>query len=218
MSDFRFPSLTQRTMIVGRTGSGKSQLGMWVLGNAPFDKQPYIIVDYKRDDLINSIAHIRQIGLNEKIPTQPGLYVLQPLPSQQEQVEKWLWKVWEKENTGLFLDEGYALPDGGAITAILTQGRSKRIPVIALSQRPKWLSRFFFSEANQFVVFHLNDVEDRKSVNRFIPGMGDFRLPEYHSYWYDIDKDNLFHMQPVPDADTIAEQMEQRLKPKRKFF
>jgi hypothetical protein len=220
---FRFPSTSQRTAIIGRTGSGKTQLGAWVLSEAPFDVQPYIVVDYKRDELIGSIGRAVEIDL-KTVPKKPGLYVVRPNPADDEAVENWLWKIWAHEHIGLYIDEGYMLPmpAKGAFTSILTQGRSKRIPVICLSQRPVFLSRFVFSEADFFAVFRLNDTEDEKTVQRYIRREHiDLRnqllhLPRYHSYWYDVAESTAFHMQPVPEAPKILERFDERLRPKRK--
>lgn len=218
--EFRFPNETQRTAIIGRTGSGKTQAGTWFLSEAPFDRQPYIVVDYKRDRLIGGIDRAREIGLKD-VPKQPGLYVVRPNPADDEAVENWLWKIWAHEKIGLYIDEGYMLPMGpkGAFTSILTQGRSKKIPVLCLSQRPVFLSRFVFSEADFFAVFQLNDSEDAKTAQRYIPrdrlNIRD-ELPDYHFYWFDVAKRGAFHMQPVPRDDAILQRFEDRLKPKRK--
>jgi hypothetical protein len=57
--------------------------------------------------------------------------------------------VWAQENTGIYIDEGYMLGvRNPALNACLTQGRSKRIEMMILSQRPVWMSKFVFSESN----------------------------------------------------------------------
>lgn len=221
MSDaFRLPTNQQRVAVIGRTGSGKTQFGAWLLAHAPFDRQPYVVIDYKGDELLGQIERITEIGLNE-IPKKPGLYTIRPRPDQNEAVENWLWKIWAKEKIGLYVDEGYALPDKGAFQAILTQGRSKRIPAIVLTQRPTWVSRFVFSEADFYAVFHLNDQRDRLTVQAFTPrermDMKN-RLPDYNAYWYDVGRDKVFQMQPVPDADTIIDMIDARLTPKKRHF
>ena len=206
---------------MGRTGSGKTQLATWLLSKAPFDVMPYVVIDYKGDDLIGSVSRIREISLKE-IPKKPGLYVIRPLPSEEEAVENWLWKVWEHERIGLYFDEAYAVPkNSAAFSALLTQGRSKRVPAICLTQRPSWVSRFVFSEANFYAVFHLNDHKDRLRVQEFMPkdrvNISE-RLPEYHSYWYDVGNDSAAIIAPVPSADEIVDDIDSRLQPKKGFF
>lgn len=220
MPDFRLPTNQQRVAVIGRTGSGKTQFGAWLLSHAPFDRQPYVVIDYKGDELLGAIDRIREIGLKE-VPKHPGLYTIRPLPSEEIDVENWLWKIWQKEKIGLYVDEGYALPDKGAFQAVLTQGRSKRIPVICLTQRPTWVSRFVFSEADFYAVFHLNDHRDRLTVQAFTPKERmDLRnrLADYNSYWYDVGKDKVFQLQPVPDAGVIVDSIDSRLTPKKRNF
>ena len=115
------------------------------------------------------------------------------------------------------------VPDQEAFQAILTQGRSKEIPAIILTQRPVWISRFVFSEADFYAVFHLNDRRDQKSVAEFTPNtpLWDLtsRIPDYHFRWYDVSGDYSTQMQPVPDRDMILETFEKRLSVrKRKAF
>ena len=219
-NDFRLPNLQQRVAVIGRTGSGKTRFGIWLLSHAAFDKQPFVVVDYKGDDLIGGIDRMREIGPKE-VPKHPGLYVIRPLPNMGEEVENWLWKIWQRENIGLYVDEGYALPNKGAFQAILTQGRSKHLPVICLTQRPSWLSRFVFSEADFYAIFHLNDRRDKLTVQAFTPKERmdlKNRLPDYHSYWYDVGRDNVAIIQPVPSDDEILDRIEAKLKPRRRTF
>lgn len=214
---FVLPNETHRTAIFGRTGSGKTQFGTFILSEAPFDRQPYVMVNYKGDKLLKSIDRARQIGLNE-VPKYPGLYHLQPEPDDDEEMETWLRNVWKHENIGLFFDEMYMLPDKRALRSILTQGRSKHIPAICLSQRPVWLSRFVISEADYLACFHLHDIKDRAAVQALMPhGALKTRLQNYHCQWYDVGQDQLFPLAPCPDADSILDRIDERLSPKRKF-
>jgi DNA helicase HerA-like ATPase len=215
---FSLPTTQDRVAIMGRTGSGKTQFGSFLLSEAPFDRQPYIIVDYKGDDLINQIDRAKEIGLNE-LPRHPGIYIVRPQPEQDDvAVEAWLRRVWSQQRTGLFVDEAYMVPTkGGAFNAILTQGRSKHIPAIVLTQRPCFISRFVFTEADHFAIFHLTDKDDRLKVRRFLPdGTQIDRMPLYNSYWYNVKGDALFKMRPAPDADSILNRFDERLAPRRK--
>jgi DNA helicase HerA-like ATPase len=217
-NDFHLPAVNHRTLIAGRTGSGKTQLGAWLLSKMPLDEMPFIIVDYKRDALLNASSRIKQIGYND-LPKYPGLYILHPDPSHVDPMERWLLNVWRKGNVGLYFDEIYMVPDKAGLSAILTQGRAKRIPAIVVTQRPAWLSRFAFSETDHVAVFHLNDSEDRKKIGRLLPeGAADAVPPQYHSIWYDVTRHKLFHLQPVPDGSSILADIETKLTPRRRVI
>lgn len=221
--EFRLPARSQRVTIVGRTGSGKTWFGAWLLSKSPFDKQPYVIVDYKGDTLLRSIEGVIELDLKDKLPRRPGLYTVRPQLHQEDAMEDWLWRVWEKEKIGLYFDEAFMLPNSGysrrgALQAILTQGRSKKIPVISLVQRPSQISLFVFSEAEFYSVFSLNRRQDRKTMTDLGDGLDAEGLPEFHSRWYDVNKNRLFTLQPVPDGEVIVAEIEKRLEIKRRFI
>ena len=211
----RLPGKSDRIAIIGRTGSGKTQAAVWHLSMQSIDTMPWIVLDFKTDKLINSIAKATDIDYTF-VPKKPGIYVLHPLPNEEEELNEYIYKLWAQEGVGIYTDEGYMVGKSKAFNACLTQGRSKQIPMITLSQRPLWLSRFVFSEANFFQIFHLNDKEDQKTVGRFIPAPIDKRLPEYYSRYYDVDKDALYKFSPVPSADEILAALDAKLpSPKR---
>lgn len=208
-----FPGDTHRLAIVGRTGSGKTVAAAWHLSGQPFHKKPWVIVNTKGDALLNKIGelpNVHHIGLNEKVGKR-GLYIIAPRPDQQEQLDAFLWQIWARENCGVYIDEGYMVGKIPSFNALLTQGRSKKIPMIVLSQRPVWLSRFVFSEADFYQVFWLNDERDRETVQAMVPFPMERRLQEYHSYWYDVGTDQVAIFGPVPPTDTILETFSSRL-------
>ncbi len=93
MAGFRLPRDDQRMLIFGRTGSGKTQYGAWQLAESGFDKLPTIIIDYKRDALLNSSPYIEEIDLKDRLPSVPGLYIVHPTHDDDEAVETWLLSV-----------------------------------------------------------------------------------------------------------------------------
>lgn len=198
---------------MGMTGSGKTQFAAWELAHAPFDKMPYIVMDFKHDDLLNKIPGIEEIGIKNRIPKQPGLYITHPIPTEHDEIENFLWKIWHKGKTGLVIDEGYMVPDRDAFPTILTQGRSLKIPMIVLTQRPSWISRFAVSEANFHSVFYLNDRRDHKIVESFVPVDMREPLKPFHSYYHDVARRLTFLLKPAPKGETILDMFGRRTKP-----
>lgn len=226
---FRLPNETQRLSIVGRTGSGKTVCAVWHLSNADFEHMPWIVYDFKRDPLLAQIhalgleieAGAYELQLNE-MPRKPGIYFVHPHPDDIEPVRQQMYAIWAQENTGVFVDEGYMVcgptKPNPAFRSLLTQGRSKHIPMIVLSQRPVWLDRFAFSESDFYQVFSLNHSGDRKTINEYVPADLSKPLPPYHSYYHDVGKEETYVMKPVPtDEEILAVFREkfERMKPKR---
>jgi len=226
LEPFRWPADDEHTAIFGRNGTGKSQFGAHVLSMQDLTSKPWIVLDYKGEELFNAIPNIREIT-RASIPEEPGLYILHSRPDEELADEDFLWSLWDRERTGLFVDEGYMLPEipKGAFHALLTQGRSKRIPVITLSQRPVRVPRVVFSESSHVATFALNDRRDRKTLEELVPtgfcewcppGMPD-GVPKYHARWYSVKADQAWIVKPVPDAETIIEAINVQLKPKSRW-
>jgi hypothetical protein len=212
------PTDTQRITIIGKTGSGKTQGAVWLLAKRSYTTKPWIIFDYKYEQLLNDIPGTREIDVSDKPPKKPGLYIVHPTPADTDAVEALMWQIWQREHIGIFVDEGYMIsPRSPAFQAILTQGRSKVIPVIMLTQRPAWVTRFAFSEADYIQLFQLTDTRDAKIVKQFMPLPIETALPApYYSWWWDNARNYKAVLQPVPDATTILDVFHRRLiQPRR---
>ncbi len=232
MAQLQRPSDSDRTIVFGRTGSGKTVGALHHLSGSSFDLKPWIIFDYKGDKLIRGIqdAGAREIDVRKKPPTKPGLYVVRPDVQEPAITNDFLLNVWRQEETGLFFDEGFMVPQNRPYKAfdhIMTQGRSKNIPVIACYQRPAWLSQFATSQADYFRVYHLHKPEDRAKANEY---MGEakgpkgeligvnYRLPDHYSLWYDVGNDQATVLRPSPPPEAVLGAFEQRLGKRRGFF
>jgi hypothetical protein len=202
------PDDSQRLAIVGRTGSGKTQAAVWHLSMRDFSGRPWIIFDFKGDTLIQQIPGVRTLAL-KKPPREPGLYVVRPMPHQIDEVDDFLWQVWESEKTGLYFDEGYMVSKCQAFQALLTQGRSKQIPIIVLTQRPIWISRFVWSESDYFQIFTLTNIRDEKIVREFVPRYDKNVLGRYQSFYHDVGEDQTILLDPVPGAPSLLAKFKQ---------
>lgn len=209
------PNNTHHTTIVGMTGSGKTVMGCFLLSRANYTEQPWVIVDYKRDELLNSIPYIKELSLDE-MPKSPGIYIIHPLPHQEDAMEDFLWRAWSRGRIGLVFDEGFMTAKSRAKAAIMMQGRSKEIPTITMTQRPVNLDRTTFSEASYFCIYHLNDKRDEDTVRGFVRGYNrDLEMDKHHSQWWDVKQRKIFNLQPVPHPDILLSSFEEKLKPKR---
>lgn len=215
----RWPGVQDRTSIVGKTGSGKTTAGLFILSEtALYEEMPWIIIDYKGDDIIAKIP-AKPLRTGAAVPKEPGLYKLDcsPFLSKDDPVDDFLKEVWRNGHTGLFFDEAYMLPDRfgrterGTLRALFTTGRSRHIPIISLSQRPMDVTKYNFSEASHHVIFRLPDKADRDIVRGRVRaeefdrifGRYGTGLPEYFSLWYDVSRDNIFTMEPFPHPREV---------------
>jgi hypothetical protein len=202
------PGVSDRTVIVGQTGCGKTWFGVWCLSHQAVQRMPWVVVDYKREALFRELGkHAWRSRLTpaSDAPKKPGLHLLQPFESDDEAMNSFLWRVWKRGNVGLYIDEAMMIPAGrgSAMRAILTQGRSLRIPVIALSQRPVEIDRYFFSESQFFAEFFLMDRDDRITLKRYTPFQPD-DIPElHHCFWYNSKTREVSYLAPVPDKASF---------------
>lgn len=227
----RVPDSTNRTVVIGRTGSGKTVFGVELLSLQNFHEMPWVIIDFKGDELINKVVSqnkVREISVKGSPPKSPGLYVMYPKPLvDDELLEKWLMKCWAQESIGLYIDEGYALPRMGktqAFTLILTQGRSKNVPVIILYQRPVFMNLFSIAQANFFAVFDQNIETDLKKTAEFItPAITPdgrkisvfTKLPNYYSLWHDVSEGRTNVLLPTPGERSTLQRFRDRLTPQK---
>lgn len=223
-----FPNDTQRHAIIGQTGSGKSHFGMWTLSQRSYDKMPWVVVDSKREDLLKDVPWTDEISPSRKPPRKAGLFVMRPRVAEfaDGTMTKFLYDAWDAENTGLFIDEGYAFDrNDPGLKTVLTQGRSKHVPVISLSQKPSWASPFLFSESEFKSIFYLDMPNDIDRVMEWMPArardpvtggpIDPNMLPDHCSYWR--HRREVYRLAPCEPWDKVLERIENR-RPRSRWF
>jgi hypothetical protein len=211
-SPIRLPNDSERLAIVGATGSGKTVAALWHLSHRNYHEMPWVAYNFKYDKNIDSIPFVRPLEVDE-LPTQAGVYVTHPMPEDDDgAVDAQMKAIWARGNIGVYVDEGYMIPRGNkSFQMLLTQGRSKNIPMITLSQRPVWMNRFVFSESEFYQVFRLQHRKDQESMAQVVPANFEQRIPRYHSWYYDAGNDDLRVVRPVPNIETIHRTFRERL-------
>jgi DNA helicase HerA-like ATPase len=220
----------ERTIVFGQSGSGKTIFSLWLLSTRNFHQMPWIIVDYKGDKNIRKIEELgaNEIRIDKSPPTKPGLYIVRPDVEEPRQMNDFLLRSWENEETGLYFDEGFMVPQNRPYKAfdhIMNQGRSRNVPVIACYQRSSWLSQFAMANASYFAIFRMKKPEDRDTLTGYIsedmPASNmsiHTRLPKHYCLWYEDDEDRLTILKPSPGPDHVLETFRQRLVKKKGMF
>jgi hypothetical protein len=224
---FAGPGDQDRFTIIGATGSGKTYAAMYNLSRRNYNIKPWIIYDFKGEELIARIPEHQTIEFDSPLPERPGIYVLRPFPGQEDMVDEHMMRVWEREDIGVYIDEGYMVGQrSNGFRCLLTQGRSKRIPMIINSQRPVYMDRFVFSESQFFQIFRLQHSDDIKTVEKFVPrdlsalnaGTDGQKLPRFHSYFYDVIDDKMYTWRPGPDESAILDNFDARMPRMRRVI
>lgn len=211
---FRFPRSSDRVFVCGQTGSGKTFGGVWVLSNMDIDARPWIVLDFKNDDLINGISKAQNLEYGDPLPTKPGIYILKCRPEDNERLHELFERILSRGDIGVYVDEGLVIGQNNAgFNACLTQGRSLGIPMIILSQRPVKCSTWILSESTFWMVFFLIKKSDREKVADDTPLPINYTesLEEHCSYWYDVKKRALFKLKPVPDEVELLARIDAKL-------
>lgn len=222
------PEKGERTLSVGQTGSGKTAFNTWMLKRMP--ASPIVIYDTKDEpkflSLPNSILVHSFDAIHEAIDHGEYDYVIFRTPTvlldKGSELDKYLFRHFtELSGIDAYIDEVSDFhSDGGrafnGLRALLRKGRSRGITTLMSTQRPVFLSRFALTEAQQLYIFHLSHEDDRKALDKVIPGFRDKPNPRPKSYrfWhYNASEDLLQFLRPVrlddamPQSYTDEEQM-----------
>lgn len=212
----------QRLGLFGRSGSGKTYLAKWIILQTP--NLRWLILDSKHDP--NFDAWFPREGLPAprqimKWWRKHGRIVVRPKPEENDPriLDLWLSVIHDGlERFGLLIDEGYqvtrGVQPGPGLTGLITRGRIRGQTIIVGSQRPAWLPRFVFSEANGYIVMNLALRDDRERVADMVSDRYHEAvltpLPPREWLYYDIAADRLSHFRPVTiirqdQLDRLAE-------------
>lgn len=145
----------EHVIIVGDTGSGKTYLESKLLQLRDY----VIVVKTKPDDIdFDGFRIVKDFKNLADIKTKK--FVLNPRPEiewQRYHIANMISRAWKEEGWTIAADETYYLTSilkmEKQLNMILTQGRSKKLTIVAGMQRPAWISRFALSQATHAFIF-----------------------------------------------------------------
>ncbi len=199
----------KRALVIGKTGSGKTVGGAWLLSRSP---GRWVILNSKYDTLLSQLGPSVdwEVGDIIKGLKKSRVVVAHPKTYEPEQLDGVLLELCESgQPIGVFVDELLYLHKGNGragpgLMGLLTRGRSRKQSFIGCSQRPAFLSGFCYSESEYFAVFNLTLPKDWTRIIEFSghPEIKQNR-PNHQWGWMDIAQDKLREFGAVPHKDIV---------------
>lgn len=203
---------TDRTAIIGKTGTGKSVLARYKFQRIRTQK---ILIDVKGMESLPGVDPVRTVsGLDW---TRPVLHFVPKDPADQDEIDRLyaaiLWQAREhRRPIAVWLDESYGPTTSNQtpkhVGVVLMQGRALGIRHQALMQRPVRVSKALISEAEHIIIFPKGlAVQDRKLLadelgltmaewDRLVSIVTDAeQFGDYGHFHYEIRR-QLLHMRP----------------------
>src|SRR5574337_1110818 len=167
----------KRVVLAGRTGSGKSTLACWLMRHSDVRwliLNPKATGAYDNLDDCERVNGIDPRGITRAIERSRYVNIVpnyvESTPEGMDALIEWIHHSFD--GVGLCADELYTLHEqrhaSAELTTYLTQNHERGQSFLEQTQRPAWISRFIFSEANYISEMALNLLDDRKRMFQFI--------------------------------------------------
>jgi hypothetical protein len=215
------PHKPTQITVVGKKGSGKTELAYLIFESYPFDR---VLVDPNHDIKVPEDTE----DLEDPVPTRWPGQTWTDLTGEKEQkkfktfryipdfgspdyldeLDRAVGLAYSHPRTMLFVDECHeAAPAGRTpphMRRALRQGRHRQLSMILATPRPVTVDPLVISQADWVYVFKLPNPNDRKRVAETIgwdPKVFDeavFSLGEYEYLRFDSARDDLAHFPAIP--------------------
>lgn len=157
----------EHVIIIGDTGSGKTYLESKLL-----DLRDHVIVAKTKPDDIKFKGYRKIKSHKDLMDLKTSKFVLDTGfdPARQYyEIYNTIGLAWKQEGWTLAVDETYywtaVLRLERQLNMLLTQGRSKKLTIVAGMQRPAWISRFALSQATHAFIFRCEG-RDRITISQ----------------------------------------------------
>lgn len=217
---FKLPGDDSRVLILGATGTGKTQNGLDHLSRRSIDEKVWIAMSFKGAGMMEKIPVTDCIEIDDPLPDAPGLYYMKaPFSSSRgdHPTSEFFAAVRDRGNIGIFIDETQGVGhDNKGFQTLCFAGRELNVPMIMCAQEPTAIDPMARRQASIIQCFRLGSKLDRMNVDAVTEeGVADHAatLPPYHSVWYDKTTGRRLVRPPCDDFDTITNRIFERMAP-----
>lgn len=173
-------NVDERVTFVGATGSGKTYLAKHFLQH----QNRCLVIDPKHTFRLN--------GYGTRRPLFGDSFRVIYRPDDDAKLAKYIFSLWSEGDVTIYCDELATLSERfpestETLGDVARTGREKRVSLWVALQRPRWVPRIFFTEAEVFFIFRLRSGDDRKYLAEFAGEEVIERINKYDFFYVRAD-------------------------------